>query len=372
MEIIIKKVELQKGVNKVARAVSNKAVVPVLTGIKLEAKEGKLTMIGSDSTVSIQTTVSETLSINKDGGIVLPAKEFTSIVKSLPEGDVNIEVSNNNKAEIKAGKSKFNLNGTDVGEYPLIKAEKATNLFTTEAALLVDAIRKTIFAVSKLETRPVLTGINFSNHNNVLVAVATDSHRLSKNRIDVDVDFEDDFTIPVDASKEITTLFKDEETLSVSKTTNNLSVEGQDTIVMTRLVSGNYPDTTKLIPQGGDTVLKINRPSFIESLERAKILAKEDKTVSFEISDKNKGIFDTIKLLQQDPEVGVSEEEIVVNEVDGEELEVSFNVDYTIEALKGIDGDDVTIAFNGAMKPFTIVDDNNDNGLQLILPVRRY
>src|SRR5699024_5937215 len=76
--------------------------------------------------------------------------------------------------------------------------------------------------------------------------------------------------------------------------------------------------------------------------------------------------------VQEEPEIGVSEEEIIVNEIDGEELKLSFNVDYTLEALKAIDGDEVTFAFNGAMKPFTVVDDNNNNGLQLILPVRRY
>src|SRR5699024_8641299 len=159
------------------------------------------------------------------------------------------------------------------------------------------------------------TGINFSNHNNVLVAVATDAHRLSRYVIDVDVDFEQDFTIPFEASKEITTLFKDEESLSVSTTNNVIIVEGEDTIIITRLVSGNFPDTQRLIPNGGETILKINRPSFIESLERAKILGKEDKVVSFEISDKNKdkGIFNTIKLVQEEPEIGVSEEEIIVN-----------------------------------------------------------
>src|SRR5699024_2512457 len=112
--------------------------------------------------------------------------------------------------------------------------------------------------------------------------------------------------------------------------------------------------------------------SFIESLERARILAKDDKIVTFIVSDENKGIFDTIQLKQKSTEVGVSVEDLVVNEITGEEISISFNVDYVIEALKAIDGDEVVISFGGTLKPFTILDTDTQNELQLILPVRTY
>ena len=371
MEIKINKGTLNAGMNKVIRAISSKTVIPVLSGVKLSVANEQLELIGSDSNISISTVVTEDLTIVSEGGVVLPAKEFSSIVKALPDGEVHIKVVKEGQVEIKSKRSKFNLNGTDVNQYPKVKNKESEEIFTLDAEKLVGAINKTIFSVAKMETRPILTGVNFGNRNGYLTTVATDSHRLSRVVTDVEVDFEEEFTLPSSALKEITGIFKSGE-ITVSSSKNNVSFEDEDTVVIARLMNGNYPETDRLIPSGGETTMKVDRSSFLASLERSRILAQNDKTVTFEISDENAGIFDTVKLEQTSPELGVSTEDIMVTEIDGEELTISFNADYAIEALKSIDGEEVVFTFNGRMKPFVITDSDDPSVLQLILPVRRY
>jgi len=372
MNIKVEKKELEIGVNKVARAIDQRTVVPILTGIKLEATDEKLELIGSDSTISIQTSVIEGLKVIEEGGIVLPAKEFQQIVKALPNDEVNIKVDENFKAIITVGKSKFNLNGTDANQYPKIKNKKAETIFVSEANQIANAIDKTVFAVSKMESRPILTGVNFHDKNGSLVMVATDSHRLSRVETEIETLFEGEFTLPSKALKELSSLLRGDGEIKVLKSENNVLFEDETTTIVTRLMSGNFPETDRLIPNEGTTTMKVNRRAFLESLERSRILAKDDKTVIFEISDENSGIFDTVKLQQQSQELGVSEEDIVVNEIEGEELSIGFNADYVIESLKALDDDEVVFSFTGAMRPFTIVDSNDSGTLQLVLPVRRY
>lgn len=370
LEIKIEKSILEGAVGKVVKAVNHRAIMPVLTGIKIEAKAGVLTLVASDMDLSITSRVHEELIVSSEGAIVVPAKEFSSIVKSLPNEEISIKVQEGEKVQIKAGKSNFKLNGIEAEEFPKIKLENATDSFKIESNVLANTIKKSIFAVSKVETRPVLTGVNFQNNEGELTVVATDSHRLSKVKPNVNVNFEESFTIPAKSLKEIPSLFKLGE-VTISKAKNNIVVEGDDTVVVLRTLTNNYPDTTRLIPNNDRTIVKVNRMNFINSLERAGILAKHDnKLVTFIVSDENKGIFDTIQLKQKTKEVGLSMEDIVVNDIEGEEIEISFNVTYAIDALKAIDSDEVVLSFGGAIKPFTILGTENQDTLQLILPVR--
>lgn len=372
MKIKVDKGLLNDALAKVNRAISARTVLPILSGILLEASEEGLSLTGSDSDMSIKSIIpispDNEIEVDLGGSIVLPARELIAIIKSLPT-HVEIESSEDNKVLISSGKSKFTLNGIDPEEYPKI-ARNTEKSFDIGASKLSDLVRKTVYATSKMDSRPVLMGVNFYNANGRLGAVATDAHRLSR-LIDGEVEFEGSFIVNATSVRELPALFK-EGNITVSKTEHTVSFKNEDTFVLMRLLSGNFPETDRLIPTDYSTLLTISRRSFLDSLERSKILSA-DQVATFEISDKSKGIFESVTLSQSNNEVGKSEEEIIVDSIEGEELTISFNAAYVIEALKVIDAETVVFEFSGAMKPFIIKPVGaSEDSLNLVLPIRKY
>lgn len=371
MKFKIEKGLLNNALTKVSKAINARSVIPVLSGVLIEVNESGLSLTGSDSNISIKSTVpvnsDNELEVELEGEVILPAKELTAIVKSMP---THIEMEQKgSQIIVSSGKSKFTLNSTEANEYPKVK-DKNEKIFDVNAEELSSLIRKTAFATSKMETRPILMGVHFSTVNGRIGAVATDSHRLSR-VFGKDADFEGDFVIPATSIKEIPTLFKDGD-ITVSKSENNVSFRDEETFVLVRLLTGSYPEIERLIPTDYSTSLTIDRTSFLGSLERSKILSA-DQVATFELSDKKGGIFQSIILSTNNNEVGKSQEEIIVDSVDGDELTISFNAAYVIEALKSIDSETVVFEFSGDMKPFVIKPiSNTEDALQLVLPIRKF
>src|SRR5699024_6680375 len=363
--------DLEKGLKKVYRAIDTRSVMPILSGIKIEAEGNKLTLTASNNTLTIQTIVKD-VEVEVDGGIVLPAKEIVGLVSAMNEGDVFINVENN-QAFIKNNKSSVKLNGMDANEYPKVNKDDHSNIFSMTSDVLKDVIGKTVFAVSRIESRPILMGVNFTKKENELVLTATDSRRLARLEVEVEEleEFEG-FTLPARSLKSIVTLFEKEESLNILQSNNNVAIESDDTKVLIRLMSGSYPDTERLIPEGGNTILTGNTDGFISSLERASILAKDELVVTFVMTDVQNGIFNTILLKQKSTEVGVSEEEIIVEDIEGVELEISFNVNYVLDALKALDDEVVKFEFGGHLRPFTVMNVNDTSETQLNLPVKTF
>lgn len=379
MEININKGRLTDALGKVSRAISARTVIPVLSGIQIVADDDGLVLTGSNSDLTIRSFIPndnvDEAEVKAEGSIVLPAKEFTSIARSMPENNIDIKVGDNLVTEISSGKSKFTLNGVNGNEYPKLDEVNSDGL-SIDGEVLSDLIEKTSYATSKTDTRPVLTGVNLSFDEDVFSVVATDSHRLSRlkgiqfkgNPLDKDV------VIPESTLKELPKLIKGEKEVSVVKNNNQLIFQTEESTIYSRLLQGNYPETDRLIPNNSTTSLSVNRLNFLESMERAAILAElETNIVTFNISGESKGIFETIELTHENQELGQSKEEIIVDKIEGEEIKLSFNPQYMIDALKRIDDNDILIEFNGAMRPFTIKPmDRSIDYVQLILPVRTY
>lgn len=376
MEININKGVLVEAVKKVARAIKGVQVIPALSGVHIMANQEGLTLTGSDSELSIRAFISASepndLEVIEEGSIILPARELSNITKAMPEDKIKIK-QNQLKVKISSGKANFVLNGMDGNEYPNLPKIDGES-FTVKADKLKSLINKTIYAVSKMETRPILTGINFFiDEDNKLGVVATDSHRLSKV---VGIEFtgnqlEETVTLPAKALKEIPSIIGDSEEITVQHKNSQMLFKTEDVFVLTRVLDGNFPETNRLIPTDYKTLLKVDRKSFLASIERSAILS-ENSVVKFKISDKNSGIFQTIELSQNFSELGKSKEDIIVDSIEGDEVTLSFDSNYMIDALKRIDEDSILIEFNGAMRPFVIKPENRTDFIQLILPVRTY
>ncbi|MGE7838241.1 DNA polymerase III subunit beta [Viridibacillus arvi] len=378
MKFDIMRDRLLDGLNDVMKAVSSKTTIPILTGIKIDVSEEGMRLTGSDADITIQTYIpveengEQLINVEKPGSIVLQAKMFNEIVRKLPTNDVEFEVSEKFQTRIRSGKSDFHLIGLDSTEYPLLPELSEDNQFTVPADLLKSIIRETVFAVSTSESRPVLTGVHWQIKDGELVCVATDSHRLARRKVTLEhlPSEQSSVVVPGKSLTELSKILNDATSpVDIVMTNQQVLFKTNDVLFFSRLLEGNYPDTSRLIPEEYKTDVTVNGRSLLQAIDRASLLAREDRNNVVRFTTMQD---DTIEISSNSPEVGKVEEQIQVSSLVGEELKISFSAKYMMDALKAIDGQDVVIQFTGAMRPFIIRSVHDDAILQLILPVRTY
>ena len=378
MKFEIMRDHLLAGLNDVMKAVSSKTTVPILTGIKIDVTNEGVSLTGSDQDITIQTFIpaeengEQIMTITTTGSIVLQARMFNEIVRKLPTNEVEIEVTNGFATYIRSGKSEFHLIGQDAIEYPLLPEVSDEEQFTIPADLLKSIIRETVFAVATSESRPVLTGVNWNIHEDELICVATDSHRLARRKTKLEQlpTGVSSVVIPGKSLNELNKILEDSTNpVQVVMTNQQVLFKADNMLFFSRLLEGNYPDTSRLIPESYQTNVTINGKSLLQAIDRASLLAREDRNnvVRFETLEGN-----AIEISSNSPEIGKVQEQIQVESLEGETLKISFSAKYMMEALKAIDGQDVIIQFTGAMRPFILRSVHDDAILQLILPVRTY
>ncbi|GGE24026.1 DNA polymerase III subunit beta [Streptococcus himalayensis] len=357
------------------RAISHKNAIPILSTIKIDVSNEGITLIGSNGQISIENFISVKnenagLLINSLGSILLEANFFINIVSSLPDITLDFKEIEQKQVVLVSGKSEITLKGKDPDQYPRIQEVAASNPLILETKILKQIINETAFAASTQESRPILTGVHFVlTDNQSLKTVATDSHRMSQKKITLEKTGDNfDVVIPSRSLREFSAVFTDDiETVEIFFANNQLLFRSENISFYTRLLEGNYPDTDRLIPTEFTNVVTFTTNKLRQSMERARLLsnATQNGTVKLEIA---KGV---VRAHVHSPEVGRVDEEIDTVHSSGEELAISFNPTYLIEALKAIDSEEVTISFISAVRPFTLVpEDDTDSFIQLITPVR--
>lgn len=381
MKFSILRNRLIESVQDVSKAITSRTTIPILTGIKITASEEGITFTGSDSDISIESFVpkeedgDEIAVIQQTGGIVLQAKIFGELVKKLPMDIVEIEVANQFQTIIRSGKSNFNLNGLDAEEYPHLPQITEDKVIRIPADILKNLIRQTVFAVSTAETRPILTGVNWSIKGNRLNCIATDSHRLAQRTAEIETaaDAEYNIVIPGKSLNELNKILPDSnEPVGIVITDNQVLFKAKHLLFFSRLLEGNYPDTSRLIPTDGKTEIVVNTKEFLQAIDRASLLAKEGQNANVVKLSSVTDIPGTIEITSNSPEIGKVTDRVNCKSIEGEELKISFSSKYMMDALRALEGTEITIRFTGAMRPFIIRPVHDDTTLQLILPVRTY
>lgn len=378
MKFEVMRDSLLEGLSDVIKAVSSKTTIPILTGLKLEITNKGLYITGSDSDITIQTFIpvekngEQVISITEPGSIVLQARVFNEIVRKLPTNNVEIEVTNQFQTHIRSGKSEFNLIGLDASEYPMLPEIEEERQFFIPSDLLKSIIKETVFAVSTSESRPVLTGVNWQVKDGELHCIATDSHRLAKRKTAIKDLPEEEYSIviPGKSLNELNKILEETSSeVAIVMTQQQVLFKTGNVLFYSRLLEGNYPDTSRLIPNESKTTILVNSKSLLQAIDRASLLAREERNNVVRFSTLGNGF---IEVSSNSPEIGNVEEQIQAEDIDGEELKISFSAKYMMDALKAIDGQDVKILFTGAMRPFILKSVHDDSILQLILPVRTY
>lgn len=365
--------------NNVLRAISSKTTIPILTGLKMVVTDHSVILTGSDADITIESTLDASdssygLSIEEPGAIVLPARFFNEVIKKLPDKQATIEVFNGLQVRITSGTAEFTINGQDANNYPHLPEVESENTVELASDMLREVIDQTRIAVSKQESRPILTGIHVTLNNGILTAVATDSHRLAQRKVELpetaDRDF--DIVLPGASMTELAKMIADEKDGVKMQITENqaLFIFG-NTHFYSRLLEGNYPETSRLIPESSDTRLEITASDLLASIELASLLSHESRNNVVKLSVNPENKIATVSGTSAD--VGNVEEEINADQIVGNPLEISFNPDYMRDALKSFGQTKILISFTTALRPFTLVPtEEKANFVQLITPVRTY
>lgn len=357
------------------RAISSKNAIPILSTIKIEVGTDGLILTGSNGQISIEHFLSiqdqdAGLLISSTGAILLEATFFLNVVSSLPDIVLDIKEIEQKQVVLTSGKSEITLKGKDAEQYPRLQEVATRKPLVLETKLLKEIIQETAFAASTQESRPILTGVHFSlTANKELKSVATDSHRMSQRRLLLETAGDDfDVVIPSRSLREFVSVFTDDiETVEVFFSNNQLLFRSEQISFYTRLLEGTYPDTDRLIPTEFQTTVIFDTINLRHAMERARLLsnATQNGTVKLEIAG---GL---VSAHVHSPEVGRVHEELDTLEVTGNDLVISFNPTYLIEALKAVQAEQVNISFISSVRPFTLVPNREgEDFIQLITPVR--
>ena len=366
--------------NNVLRSISSKTTIPILTGLKMVVNEDNIVLTGSNSDITIESVINANdadndLTIEETGAIVLPARFFSDIVKKLPDKKVTIEVTSGFQADITSGSAKFQINGQDAENFPHLPEIETNKSVTLPNDILKEVIRQTVIAVSKQESRPILAGVHMTLKDGVLTAVATDSHRLAQRKvvlenIDNGIDF--DVIIPGKSMEELSGMISDvHEDVQMQVTENQVLFIFGNTHFYSRLLEGNYPETSQLIPQTADTTVELEAGAFLSSIERASLLSHESRNDVVKLSLKPSE--NLVRISGDSPDIGTVEEEVVTSALDGNDLEISFNPNYMKDALRSFGQATIKISFTSPLRPFTLVPtEDQENFVHLITPVRTF
>ena len=280
---------------------------------------------------------------------------------------IEFELVEHSLLKIRDNLSDFSLNTMKVEDFPNIDFNETGTEVTLKGSDLRDIIDQTCFAASDKETRPILTGVNFKANGKVLECVATDSYRLAKKVINLDENAAFNVTIPAKTLNEIGKILETEANITLSISSKKIIFNLKNTKISTRLISGVYPDTSKIIPTSFLYSLDSTSHSIVNAIDRASLLSPEKSNfVKMSLSE------DSFVISSKSLEIGSVVERIKNFIYSGDRLDISFTARYVIDAIRAIGSEEITILLNGDMKTFIIKNKNDDSNIQLVQPVRTY
>ena len=363
MKIICSKNSLLKSVNISLKAVPSKTTMPILECILIDATTNQIKFTTNDMELGIETIVDG--QIIEKGMIALDAKIFYEIIRRLPDNDVTIKTDEKFTALITCEKAKFNIpgkSGDDFAYLPIIEREEA---LTLSQYTLKEMIRQTIFSIAVNENNKLMTGELFEIKDNCLKIVSLDGHRIAIRKMPLKKEYADrKLVVPGKTLNEISKILSGEvdDQVSIYFTKNHILFEFDQTMVVSRLIEGEYFRIDQMLSSDYETKLSINKKEFLDCIDRATLLVREGdkKPIIIHITDNNME-------LKIDSAMGSMNEDIDI-EKEGKDIMIGFNPKFLIDALKVIDDEEVSIYLMNAKAPCFIRDDNQQY-IYLILPV---
>ncbi|EOS70234.1 DNA polymerase III, beta subunit [Lachnospiraceae bacterium MD308] len=363
MKIICSKLDLVKGVSIVAKAVPSKTTMPILECILIDATTDIIKFTANDMELGIQTEIKG--DIEERGMIAIDAKIFSEIVRKLPENDVTITTDENLQTTIVCEKAKFDISGKPGEEFSYLPAIEKEDSIEISQFTLKDVIRQTIFSISDSENNKMMTGELFEIKNNMLRVVSLDGHRISIRRINLKDDVNDNkLIVPGKTLIEVSKVLSGEaeSMVDISYTKNHIVFEFDQTVVVSRLIEGEYFKIDQMLSNDYETKVRINKKELLNCIDRATLLVKEGDKKPIIIN-----INEDVMELKIKSMIGSMNEEIYINK-EGKDLMIGFNPKFLLDALRNIDEEEVTLYLMNAKAP-CFIKDEIESYIYLILPV---
>lgn len=372
MRFTIVRDELVKSINVAFRAISSKVSYPVLENLKLDLDDNGLSITGSNFEISIKTLIPyvdgerEIIRNYKKGSALVKGKLFADITRSMDDEEITFDVIDNN-ATITDNHSEYRLNCIRPEEYPDLDLDAIGTELVLSKENFHNICDQTAFAASTKEQRPVLTAINLEAENGTLTATATDSARMARKSINIPEDVKFVANVPARMMVEVDHLMENLADVSISFSDKKALFKLGRTVVATRLIAGDYPNTKNIVPKITSYALEVNGADLLRAIARANLLSMDrENVVDLSMSD------DGISISAKSSQVGSAVEKIDNFKFEGSQLKVSFNSEFVSQAVRALNAEDVTIAFVGEMKPFVIKNTKDESIIQVVTPVRTY
>jgi DNA polymerase-3 subunit beta len=345
LKAVVKRRDLTEGVQTVARAVSGRSALPILGHVLVRSRDGQLDLIATDLELAITTSIPA--QVQEDGALTAPAKLITELLSSLSEGEIAVSVDRSHAVRVNAGRSDYKLNGLPAEEYPKLTAVQEVFHIRMAQPVLREMIRQVLFAVSRDEARAILTGVLAVLEDTTLRLVATDTHRLAVREHTVEeAGGSGQAIIPSRAMNELLHLLEDEGEVEIvvgERDARFLLSHGVE--LTTRLIEGQFPNYSRVIPTGFQTSFTVEAGPFQSALRRAELVAR---SASHRVI--LSGSPDTLVITAESSTDGSAREEVELA-LEGERIEVAFNVRYLLDMLAVVDSPGIRIELSDPLKP---------------------
>lgn len=363
MKIVCKKADLLNGVQIVSKAVPSKTTMSILECILIDVRNGEIKLAANDMELGIETRIEG--EVIEKGMIALDAKIFLEIVRKLPDSNIKIETDSSFKTVITCEKAKFNIigkSGEDFSYLPLIERNDSV---VVSQFTLKEIIRQTIFSIADNDNNKLMTGELFEINDDTLKVVSLDGHRISIRKIQLKNSYPfKKIVVPGKTLNEISKILSGDtdKDVSIFFTDNHILFEFDNTIVVSRLIEGEYFRIDQMLSSDYETKVRINKKEFLSCIDRATLLVKEGdkKPVIINITD---GVME----LKMNTIIGSMDEEIDITK-EGKDLMIGFNPKFLIDALRVIDDEEVDLYMVNPKAP-CFIRDAEENYIYLILPV---
>ena len=374
MRFIVKREELLKALLIVGRAVNSKSsAVPVLSNLKFELNDQGLYLTGSNFDLTIQTKIPyskddvEIIRNVEFGSTLINAKIITDMARKIDSEEISLEVIDSTIAYISGGKIRYNLNCIKAEEYPDVDLQVENTQLTLSREEFSSLVNQTAFAASLKEQRPILTALHLEASEGMLIATTTDAARMARKQIPVPYELNFSANVPAKMMVEVDHLLEGSESINISFGDKKALFNFENTLVATRLVAGEYPNTKNIVPRVTNYSLEVNAADLMKAIDRVNILSIDrENVVDLLMSG------DSIEVSAKSSQVGSASEKIDMFKYEGGELQISFNSEFVLSAIRALGSEDVTFLFVGEMKPFVIKNAQDESVIQIVTPVRTY
>lgn len=364
MKLSAPREKILKPLQAVIGVVERRQTMPILANVLLSAKDGQLGITATDLEVELVATGA--LEVAQEGEITVPGRKLLDICRALPEGaEIRLELSGE-KLSVRSGRSRFSLSTLPAADFPVVDEVKGKQSITVSQDRVRKLLEKTHFAMAQQDVRYYLNGMLLEVDGSTLRAVATDGHRLALCEVELDAaaSQSQQVILPRKGVLELQRLLDGDGDVGLTIGSNHVRVEVEGIRFTSKLIDGRFPEYGRVIPKEPANRLRATRDELRQALQRTAILSNE-KYRGIRLSLKA----ETLLIQAHNPEQEEAEEQVGVS-YEGEEMEVGFNVNYLLDALGAIDGDDVQIGLADSNSSCLIEAPTSENTKFVVMPMR--